>query len=92
MPAHHLKHERSLVRSGGGVDAIDGLADSMQCGRSTNRQVGHGHIVVDRPDESDDLEVPMLDGLSVGDSSCLIVGVCKKTHKDSRHSISLPEA
>ena len=65
MSAHYLKYERSLVRGGGRVDAVDGLADSMQRGRSANRQVGHGHIVIDRPDETDDLEVPMLGGLSV---------------------------
>ena len=69
MSAHYLKHERSLVRGGGGVDAVDGFADSMQRGRSANRQVGHGHIVIDRPDETDDLEVPMLGGLSVRDFS-----------------------
>ena len=65
MSAHYLKYERSLVRGGGRVDAVDGLADSMQRGRSANRQVGHGHIVIDRPDKTDDLEVPMLGGLSV---------------------------
>ena len=65
MSAHYLKYERSLVRGGGRVDAVDGLADSMQRGRSANRQVGHGHIVIDRPDETDDLEMPMLGGLSV---------------------------
>ena len=73
MSAHYLKYERSLVRGGGRVDAVDGLADSMQRGRSANRQVGHGHIVIDRPNESDNFEVAMLDDLSLGDLSCLIV-------------------
>ena len=71
MPAHHLKHERSLVGSGGGVNTINGLTDSVQRGRSANSQVGHGHVVIDRPDKSDDLEMPMLDGLSVRNFSCL---------------------
>ena len=73
MPAHHLEDKGSLVGSGGGINTIDGLADSVQRGRSTNRQVGHGHIVIDRPNESDDFEVAMLDGLSLRDLSCLIV-------------------
>ena len=61
------------MRSGSGVDTINGFADSMQCGRGTDRQVSHGHIVIDRPDESDYLEVPMLSGLSVRDFSCLVI-------------------
>jgi len=72
MSTHHLKHKRSLVGSSGGVDTIDGLAYSVQGGRGANCQVGHGHIVIDRPDKSDDLEVPVLDGLSVRYFSCLI--------------------
>jgi len=72
MSTHHLKYKRSLVGSSGGVDTIDGFADSVQGGWSANGQVSHGHIVIDRTDESDDLEVPMLDGLSVRDFSYLI--------------------
>ena len=73
MSTHHLKHERSLVGSGSRIDAINGFADPMQRGRSTDCHVGHGHIVIDRPDESDYLEVPMLSGLSVRDFSCLVI-------------------
>jgi hypothetical protein len=77
MPTHHLKDERSLVGSGRGIYAINCLADSMQSRRSTNRQVGHGHVVIDRPDESNYLEVSMLDGLSLCDLSCL--GIRRKS-------------
>ena len=82
MSTHHLKHKRSLVGSSGGIDTIDGFANSVQRSRSADCQVGHGHIVIDRPDKSDDFEVPMLDGLDVRDFSCLIAhgvsGECSK--------------
>ena len=70
MPAHHLKYEGSLMGSGRGIYAIDSFADPVQSSRGTNRQVGHGHIVVDGPNEPYDLEVPMLDGLGIRDSPC----------------------
>lgn len=70
MSTHDLEHKRSLVGSSSGINTIDGFADSMQRGRSTNCQVGHGHVVVDRPDESDDFKVPMLYCLSFCDFSC----------------------
>lgn len=70
VSAHDLEHERSLVGSGSGVDTIDSFADSMQRGRSTNRQIGHGHVVIDRPDESNDFKVPMQYGLGLRDFSC----------------------
>lgn len=73
MPTHYFEHERSLVGSSSGIDTINGLANSVQRGRSTNRQVGHGHVVIDRSDKPDDLEVPMLDSLGLRDFSCLIV-------------------
>lgn len=71
MSAHHLQHERPLVGSGRGIDTVYGFADPMQRGGSTNRQIGHGHIVVDRPDESDDFEMAMFINLSFRDLSCL---------------------
>ena len=73
MSAHDLEHERSLVGSGSRVDTINSFADSMQRGWSTNSQIGHGHVVIDRPDESHDLKVPMQYGLGLRDFSCWIV-------------------
>jgi hypothetical protein len=70
MPAHDFKHERSLVGSGRGTDAINSFAYSVQRGWGTNRQVGHGHVVIDGPDESHNLEVPMFGGLSFRDLTC----------------------
>ena len=92
MSTHHLEHERSLVGGSGGVDTIDGLANSVQRGRSANRQVGHGHVVIDGPDESDYFEVPMLDSLSFRDFPCSIVEGTSELLIERRHKILPPEA
>lgn len=59
MPTHYFEHKRPLVGSSSGIDAVNSLADPMQRGWGTNCQVGHGHIIIDGPDESNNLEVPM---------------------------------
>lgn len=70
IPTHYFEHKRSLVGGSRGVYAIDCLTDSVQRGRGTNRQIGHGHIVVDRPDEPNNLEVAMLGKLSFRNLAC----------------------
>ncbi len=50
------------------MDIVDGLADSVQRGWRTNSQIGHRHIIIDRSDEPDDPEVPMLRDLLIRDT------------------------
>jgi len=47
-----------MTRSSG-VNIVDSFADSMERRRSADRQVRHGHVVIDRPDEPNNLEVLM---------------------------------
>jgi len=45
MPSHDLDDERSRMRTRGGRDRVDGLANPVKGGQTTNGQIGHGHVV-----------------------------------------------
>lgn len=52
MPSHDLDDECSRVRAGGAGDGVDGLANSVKSGESSDGKIGHGHVVaVDREGE-----------------------------------------
>ena len=50
------------------MDVVDGLADPMQRSWRADGQIGHGHVIVDRPNEPDDPEVTMSRNLFIGDA------------------------
>jgi hypothetical protein len=45
VSTHDLHDESSRVRRGGGRDRVDGFADSVKSGETSDGQIGHGHIV-----------------------------------------------
>lgn len=57
VSAHDFNHKRTRVGGRGGRDGIDGFTDSVQGGKRTDRQVGQGHVIVNGPDEADNVEV-----------------------------------
>ena len=69
MAAHDLEDERPRVRVRGRVDVVDGLANPVERGRRADGEVRHGHVVVDRADEPDDLEVRVLARLLLRDAA-----------------------
>jgi hypothetical protein len=42
----------------------------MERGRCTNRQIGHGHVIVDRSDKADYLQMSVELGLLLGNLAC----------------------
>ena len=70
VSTHNLYDERPRVRECGGVDVINGFADSVKSCRSTNCQIGHAHVIVDRPDKASDLEMRVSFSLRLCDSTC----------------------
>jgi hypothetical protein len=68
MSPHDFEHERARVRDSGGVDVVDGFADSVQRSRRTDREIGHGHVVIYRPYEPHDPEVTMALNLFIRDA------------------------
>ena len=69
VPAHNLYDERPRVASSGALNGIDGLADTVQRGRRADSHVGHAHVIVDRADETDYLEVSVSFCLLGGDAA-----------------------
>ena len=69
MSAHNLKHKRARVTRCRRVDVVDSFANTRQSRRRANSQVCQGHVVVDRPDETDNLQVSVLDRLLFRDST-----------------------
>lgn len=67
VAAHDLNDEGSRVGGGGGGDGVDGLADAVESGKTTDGEVRHRHVVVDGSDETDDVEVGMGGRLKLGD-------------------------
>ena len=59
MPSHHFDHECPRVRDGRGVDVVEGLAYTVECGGRADGEIGEGHVVVYRPYEPDDLKMTM---------------------------------
>jgi hypothetical protein len=51
------------MRRGGGVDVVDGFADTMKGRRCPNCEIGHGHVVVNGTHKADNLEVAMVSRL-----------------------------
>ena len=50
------------------MNVINGLANSMQRGRSTDGKISHGHVIIDRSNEPDDPEVSVSCNLFIGDA------------------------
>ena len=50
------------MAGGGAADGIDGLGDAVQGGIGADGHIGAEHIVVNRADQPDDLQVGMLGG------------------------------
>jgi hypothetical protein len=59
MTTHNFDNKCTRVRICGGVDIINRFANAMQRRRCANSQVREGHVVVDGPNEADDLQVSM---------------------------------
>ena len=59
MPPHDFEHECPRVRNSGRMYVIDCLADSVQRRWCADCEIGHGHVIVDRSNESYNSEVPM---------------------------------
>ena len=70
VPAHDLQHEGARVGDGGRVDVVDGLADAVERGGRADGHVRQRHVVVDGPDQADDLEMPVSLDLLVRDAAC----------------------
>jgi len=68
MPPHDFEHECSRVRDSGGMYVVDSFADPVQCGRRADCEIGHGHVVIYRSDESHNPEVPMARNLFIRDA------------------------
>jgi hypothetical protein len=47
---------------------VDGLANSLQRGWRADREIGHGHVIVYRSNESHNSEVPMARDLFIRDA------------------------
>jgi hypothetical protein len=57
VPAHHLDDEGALVTGRGAVQGVQGLDDAVQRGVGADRHVGAEHVVVDRADHPDQVQV-----------------------------------
>ena len=67
MPAHDLDDEGTRVREGSRLNVVDSFANTVQRSGGTDGHVGHRHVVIDRTDETYDLEVTVSLGLFLGD-------------------------
>jgi hypothetical protein len=54
VTAHDFEHESPGVRACSGADIVDGLADTVKSRRCADSQIGHGHIIVNRADQTSD--------------------------------------
>jgi hypothetical protein len=57
VPAHDFNDECTLMADGCGVDRVDSLADSRKRCVAANGGIGHGEIVINGADKTDDVEV-----------------------------------
>ena len=57
MATHDFNDEGTRVREGGGFDVVDRLANAVESSWGTNSHVGHGHVIINGADETDDLEM-----------------------------------
>jgi len=67
VTAHNLNHERPRVRRRRRVDVVNRLANTMEGGQCANGEVGHGHVVVNRANKTDDAESLVVVELLRGD-------------------------
>ena len=56
VPAHHLDHQRAVVRLGGGVQPVDRLHRDVDRGVEAEGVVGRAEVVVDRLRHADDVD------------------------------------
>jgi hypothetical protein len=54
VTAHDFEHESPGVGACSGADVIYGLADTVKGRRCADSQIGHGHIIVNGADQTDD--------------------------------------
>jgi len=57
VTAHYLEHESSGVGARSGADIVYGLADTVKGRRCADSQIGHGHVIVNGADQTDDLQM-----------------------------------
>ena len=70
VPPHDLQNERAGMRVRGGVDVVDTFANAVKSGRRTDSKVGHGHVVINGTDETDNLQMSVVVRLLLGDLAC----------------------
>jgi hypothetical protein len=69
MSAHDFEHERARMRERRRMNAVNCFANSVQRRRGTDGHVRQRHVVVDRANESDDLQVAVVLGLIRGNAT-----------------------
>lgn len=67
MPTHDFKDESTGVAERGRVDVIDSLANALESGWCAYRQVRHGHVIVDGPNQADNFKMRMPSRLALSD-------------------------
>lgn len=68
MTTHDFDDERTRVRRRRRRDGIDRFADPMKRRETTDGQIGHGHVIVDGSDKTDNVQVLIGRRLILGDS------------------------
>ena len=63
MSPHDLDDEGPGVRIRRGIDVINSFTNTLKSSGRSDGEVCHRHVVVDRPDQANDLEVGMGLGL-----------------------------
>jgi len=64
---HNLDNESAGVAISCRINVVDSLANTLQSCGCSDGQISHAHVVVDRADKADDLEVCMGFQLLFGD-------------------------
>ena len=59
MAAHDLQHEATLMAGRGAGDRVQGIQDAMQCGVGPDGGIHPDQVVVDRPHQPGDDQVPV---------------------------------
>ena len=59
---HHLDHKGALVAGGGAADGVDRFGDAVQGRIGADGHIRAEHVIVDRADQPDDLQVGMVGG------------------------------